>query len=126
MIISKYTIRCINHSKLLTYIHVCPEGFIMNFYFQKSLFFTITIVVSLQLYITRYFYLTQAEKKKKKKFKPYTGRMRSPGLKVTESLEQTEMSLLTQEIMASMPPPQEKLTGLVTMPASCHSILKVR
>lgn len=68
----------------------------------------------------------EAEKKKKKKFKPYTGRMRSPGLKVTESLEQTEMSLLTQEIIASMPPPQEKLTGLVTMPASCHSILKVQ
>lgn len=68
----------------------------------------------------------EAEKKKKKKFKPYTGRMRSPGLKVTESLEQTEMSLLTQEIMASMPPPEKKLTGLITMPASCHSILKVQ
>lgn len=69
----------------------------------------------------------EAEKKKKKKFKPYTGRMKSPGFKVTESLEQTEMSLLTQEIMASMPPPpQEKLTGLITMPASCHSILKVQ
>ncbi|KAL4240710.1 hypothetical protein ACF0H5_001501 [Mactra antiquata] len=68
----------------------------------------------------------EAEKKKKRKFKPYTGRMKSPSLKVTESLEQTEMTLLTQEIMASMPPPQEKLTGLVTMPASCHSILKVQ
>lgn len=66
------------------------------------------------------------ELKKKKRFKPYTGRMKSPGLKVTESLEQTEMTLLTQEIMASMPPPEKIIGGLVTMPASCHSILKVQ
>lgn len=69
---------------------------------------------------------TEAENSKKKKFKRYTGRMRSPGIMVTESLEQTEMTLLTQEIMASMPPPQTLRTGLVTMPASCHSILKVQ
>ena len=76
--------------------------------------------------LNSFFLNMQEEKKKKRKFKPYTGRMKSPGLKVTESLEQTEMTLLTQEIMASMPPPpQEKLTGLITMPASCHSILKV-
>ena len=67
----------------------------------------------------------EAEKKKKKHFKPYTGRLRSPGLEVTESLEQTEMSLLTKEIEASMPPPPEMQSGLITMPASCHSILKV-
>lgn len=68
----------------------------------------------------------EEQRKKRKKFKPYTGRLRSPGLKVTESLEQTEMSLLTQEIVASLPPPEEPHTALITMPASCHSILKVQ
>lgn len=68
----------------------------------------------------------EQEREKKKRFKPYTGRLRSPGLKVTESLEQTEMSLLTQEIVASMPPPEERHNALLTMPASCHSILKVQ
>lgn len=68
----------------------------------------------------------EEERGKKKRFKPYTGRLRSPALKVTESLEQTEMSLLTQEIMASMPPPEERHNALLTMPASCHSILKVQ
>ena len=69
--------------------------------------------------------MQEQEREKKKRFKPYTGRLRSPGLKVTESLEQTEMSLLTQEIVASMPPPEERHNALLTMPASCHSILKV-
>lgn len=67
----------------------------------------------------------EAEKKRKKKFKPYTGRVRAVPDKMTESLEQTEMSMLAAEIMASMPQQSGSIGPLVTMPASCHSILKV-
>jgi len=67
----------------------------------------------------------EAEKKKKKKFKPYTGKIRPVGNKLTESLEQTEMSMLAAEISASMPRQSGIIGPVVTMPASCHSILKV-
>jgi len=67
----------------------------------------------------------EAEKKKKRKFKRYTGKVRPvDNGKLTESLEHTEMTMLTAEIAASMP--HQPTMGVVTMPASCHSILKVR
>ncbi|XP_052786317.1 uncharacterized protein C2orf81 homolog [Mya arenaria] len=69
----------------------------------------------------------EAEKKKKRKFKRYTGKIRPvDNNKMTESLEQTEMTLLSAEIAASMPRPNANMGPIVTMPASCHSILRVQ
>nr|KAG5703178.1 hypothetical protein BaRGS_027343 [Batillaria attramentaria] len=66
------------------------------------------------------------EEKKKKKFKPYRGKVKSAGVsKMTESLDETEMKMITAEIEAAMPP-QEVSGNLLTMPASCSSILKVQ
>ena len=63
--------------------------------------------------------------KKKKKFRPYRGKLKSAGLsKMTESLDDTEMQMYMTEMVASMPP-HEVSSNLLTMPASCHSILKV-
>lgn len=68
----------------------------------------------------------QIEEKKKKKFKPYRGKLKSPGLaKMTESLDETEMKIIASEIAASLS--AQEITGnLMTMPASCSSILKVQ
>ncbi|KAK3089198.1 hypothetical protein FSP39_001674 [Pinctada imbricata] len=68
------------------------------------------------------------EKKRKFKFKPYRGRVKSGGLNklMSESLEQTEMKMWAAEIEASYEQAMERNSGLLNMPASCHSILKVQ
>ena len=64
--------------------------------------------------------------KKKTKFKPYKGRMKSAGVsKMTESLEETEMQMIYNEVAKSLPHPDDKPSTLLNMPASCTSILKV-
>jgi len=65
--------------------------------------------------------------KKKTKFKPYKGRMKSAGVsKMTESLEETEMQMIYNEVAKSLPHPDDKPSTLLNMPASCTSILKVQ
>lgn len=45
---------------------------------------------------------------------------------MSESLEETEMKMVAAEIEASLEFKQmDKASGLLNMPASCHSILKV-
>ena len=64
--------------------------------------------------------------KKKTKFRPYKGRMKSAGVsKMTESLEETEMQIYMNEVAKTMPHPDDKPSTLLNMPASCTSILKV-
>ncbi|KAL8563941.1 hypothetical protein ACOMHN_059371 [Nucella lapillus] len=64
--------------------------------------------------------------KKRKKFKPYRGKLKSAGVsRMTESLEETEMKMYMNEIEATMTP-QEISGNLLTMPASCHSLLRVQ
>lgn len=69
------------------------------------------------------------EKKEKKrfKFKPYKGRLGSSHVgRMSESLEETEMKMIAAEIEASLEFKQmDKASGILNMPASCHSILKV-
>ncbi|XP_060071777.1 uncharacterized protein C2orf81 homolog [Ylistrum balloti] len=74
---------------------------------------------------------TKEEEKKKKrtKYKPYTGRVKAgKGLnQMTESLEQTEMAMMYEEYVKSQEyEAAEKASGLLNMPVSCHSILKVQ
>ncbi|XP_069125384.1 uncharacterized protein [Argopecten irradians] len=74
---------------------------------------------------------SQEEEKKKKrtKYKPYTGRVKAgKGLnQMTESLEQTEMAMMYEEYVKSQEyEAAEKASGLLNMPVSCHSILKVQ
>ncbi|XP_005101588.1 uncharacterized protein C2orf81 homolog isoform X2 [Aplysia californica] len=65
--------------------------------------------------------------KPKTKFRPYRGKLKSAGVsKMTESLEETEMQMMFEEITASMPASEEKPSTLLNMPASCTSILKVQ
>lgn len=73
-------------------------------------------------------FLQEEKKRKKIKFKPYSGRINSGGLhKLGESLDQTEMSMVFTEIEESLDENlTEKISGLLTMPISCHSIVKVR
>lgn len=70
------------------------------------------------------------EKKEKKrfKFKPYKGRLGSSHVsRMSESLEETEMKMIASEIEASLEFKQmDKASGILNMPASCHSILKVQ
>lgn len=69
----------------------------------------------------------EVKKKKKTKFKPYTGRLKSASVsKMTQSLEDTETSMVAAELKASYQGELDSHTGLVNMPASCHSILKVQ
>lgn len=64
--------------------------------------------------------------KKKKKFKPYRGKLKSAGVsRMTESLEETEMKMYMTE-MAAYSSPYEVSSNILTMPASCHSILRVQ
>lgn len=64
--------------------------------------------------------------KKRKKFRPYRGKLKSAGVsKMTESLEEREMQLYMREMEDTMPP-QAVSSNVLTMPASCHSILKVQ
>ncbi|XP_062614242.1 uncharacterized protein C2orf81 homolog [Saccostrea cucullata] len=62
------------------------------------------------------------------KFKPYKGRLGSSHVsRMSESLEETEMKMVAAEIEASLEFKQmDKASGLLNMPASCHSILKVQ
>lgn len=63
----------------------------------------------------------------KTKFRPYRGKLKSAGIsKMMESLEESEMKMIYDEIVASMPPSEDKPSTLLNMPASCTSILKVR
>ena len=67
----------------------------------------------------------QEKAKKNKKFKPYRGKLKSAGVsKMTESLDDTEMKMYMTEMAASMSQ-QEISSNILTMPASCQSILKV-
>lgn len=69
------------------------------------------------------------KQKKKTLYKPYTGRVKvGKGLnQMTESLEQTEMAMMYEEFVRSQEyEAAEKASGLLNMPVSCHSILKVR
>ncbi|KAL3877814.1 hypothetical protein ACJMK2_035461 [Sinanodonta woodiana] len=68
----------------------------------------------------------EAKKKRKIKFKPYRGRLKSSGIN-SESLEQSELTLMAAELSSMLPPPEHLTSsGLINMPASCHSILKVQ
>jgi len=67
--------------------------------------------------------------KKKFKYKRYTGRVMAEDTvcKMTESLEQTEMNMLYEEYAAAQNyAATDRASGLLNMPVSCHSILKVR
>lgn len=65
--------------------------------------------------------------KRRTKFKPYRGKLKSAGVsKMTESLEESEMKMIYNEVVASMPPSEDKPSTLLNMPASCTSILKVQ
>lgn len=69
----------------------------------------------------------EAKKKKRTKFKPYTGRLKSASVgKMTQSLEETEMNMIAHEIKATFQGEMENQSGLINMPVSCHSILKVQ
>jgi len=64
---------------------------------------------------------------KKKPFKPYRGKLKSAGVsKMTESLEESEMNLIYNEVVTSMPQSDDRPSTLLNMPASCTSILKVQ
>ncbi|ESO87049.1 hypothetical protein LOTGIDRAFT_229244 [Lottia gigantea] len=64
--------------------------------------------------------------KKRVKYRPHRGPLRSAGVsRITESLEESEMNLLTKELMNSFVP-EDRGSGLFTMPVSCHSILKAQ
>lgn len=63
---------------------------------------------------------------KRRKFKPYRGKLKSAGVsRMTESLDETEMNMYMKEMVETMSP-QEISSNLLTMPASCHSILRVQ
>jgi len=69
-----------------------------------------------------------AKTKKRTKYKPYTGKLKSAGLKrLTESLDDTEMMIMMEEHYASQntitysPDPES-----FNMPNSCHSIIKLQ
>jgi hypothetical protein len=48
------------------------------------------------------FFVQEAKKKKRTKFKPYTGRLKSASVgKMTQSLEETEMNMIAHEIKAT-------------------------
>ncbi|KAK6187467.1 hypothetical protein SNE40_005489 [Patella caerulea] len=66
--------------------------------------------------------------KKKVKYRPHRGPLRSAGVsRITESLEETEMKLLTKEIMTTfMGEDSQRGSGMITMPMSCHSIVKAQ
>ena len=72
----------------------------------------------------------QAQENKQKtrpKFRPYKGKLKSAGVKkMVESLEETEMKMMYDEMAASRPGSDEMPSTLLNMPASCTSILKVR
>ncbi|KAL5019313.1 hypothetical protein ScPMuIL_005035 [Solemya velum] len=70
----------------------------------------------------------ESKKKRKIKFKPYSGRIKSGGLsKLAESLDQTEMSMVYTEIEESLDEKlTEKISGFLSMPLSCHSIVKAQ
>ncbi|XP_064633974.1 uncharacterized protein C2orf81 homolog isoform X2 [Lineus longissimus] len=68
-------------------------------------------------------------KKKRKKFRPYGGRINHAGLGgMVESLEQTEMRLLQEEASNYKIAGEDQNSNntLMNMPASCHSILRVQ
>lgn len=44
---------------------------------------------------------------------------------MTQSLEETEMNMIAHEIKTSFQGEMENQSGLINMPVSCHSILKV-
>lgn len=68
----------------------------------------------------------ETKQKKKTKFKPYTGRLKSASVsQMTTSLDDSEMNMVAAQLKASFQGQQENISGLVNMPASCHSILKV-
>ncbi|KAK3761348.1 hypothetical protein RRG08_060916 [Elysia crispata] len=72
----------------------------------------------------------QAQENKQKtrpKFRPYKGKLKSAGVrKMVESLEETEMKMMYDEMAASRPGSDEMPSTLLNMPASCTSILKVQ
>ncbi|GFN86297.1 hypothetical protein PoB_001280300 [Plakobranchus ocellatus] len=70
---------------------------------------------------------SDSTQKPRAKFRPYKGKLKSAGVrKMTESLEETEMKMMYDEIAASKTDIQEMPNTLLNMPASCSSILKVQ
>ena len=68
----------------------------------------------------------ETKQKMRPKFRPYKGKLKSAGVrKMTESLEETEMKMMYDEMAASMPGSEEQPSTILNMPASCTSILKV-
>lgn len=69
--------------------------------------------------------LDKPVQKKKKKFRPHKGPLKSAGLKnMTESLDSTEMAMLMSEYQ--IPPQQSPDPLMMAMPTSCHSLLKLQ
>ncbi|RUS72337.1 hypothetical protein EGW08_019895 [Elysia chlorotica] len=69
----------------------------------------------------------EPKQKPRTKFRPYKGKLKSAGVrKMTESLEETEMKMMYNEIAASVSGSDEMPSTLLNMPASCTSILKVQ
>ncbi|XP_041363879.1 uncharacterized protein C2orf81 homolog isoform X2 [Gigantopelta aegis] len=67
------------------------------------------------------------EKKKKFKFKPYRGKMKSAGVRrMSESLEESEMKLYMEAIEDAMRSSVGNSSDRLKMPASCQSLLKVQ
>ncbi|XP_074648232.1 uncharacterized protein LOC141903807 isoform X2 [Tubulanus polymorphus] len=68
-------------------------------------------------------------KPKKKPFRPYNGRLKSPGLKnITEPLQVSESRILSDESRSkqSVILEEDEESALSLLPTSCHSILKAQ
>lgn len=100
-----------------------------NMKFCRSVTLNVIILIPSCHFNNGYEYELKEKKEKKRfKFKPYKGRLGSSHVsRMSESLEETEMKMIASEIEASLEFKQmDKASGILNMPASCHSILKVR
>ncbi|XP_077998981.1 uncharacterized protein LOC144451936 [Glandiceps talaboti] len=73
----------------------------------------------------------EIKKKRKFKYKPHRGPIKSAGLKeMTKTLEETEKELIEAELRAQLMAPESEADSapidLLQMPSSCHSILKAQ
>lgn len=68
----------------------------------------------------------ETKQKRKVKYKPYRGKLASAGVsKMTESLEESAMKMAMAEAAEQMQPPHIS-SNVLTMPASCASLVKVQ
>ena len=66
------------------------------------------------------------KKKKRFKFKPYTGKLKSAGVsRMSEALEDSEMKLYMEAMEEAMQGSVGNSSDRLKMPASCQSLLKV-